>query len=354
MPAKSYFDCLLLYNLSQKGLYSKYIFVYFDITIYLYHFCDILFFIKNLLSLCEEYVAMTIAQISYFMEVAQCQSFSKAAARLYISQPAISKQVALLEKSLGVTLVDRTYGGAQLTQAGKMFYDFFRKSELEFGKVVDEVRKITSGHAGNLRLGCLDGWDLSAFYPEFRGLLAEKYPKMQVALDGYNHIQVVDALRSNEIDLAIALEIVLQGQSDIHRRNVTSAPVVVLISALHPLAKKEHLTLADFKDDPFYAISPTVSSSNPMEQLAIDVCQAAGFTPRIEHTPNSASTLMRLQNGTGVQITCAWTGACRLPLYRVIPLDRMLNISVAWLDTNTNPARQVFIDELYRHYHPSK
>ena len=296
---------------------------------------------------------MTIAQISYFMEVAKYKSFSRAAEHLYVSQPAISKQVALLEKSLGVALIDRTYGGAQLTEAGKMYYKFFRKTEDEFSKVCDEVRKISSGHAGDLRLGCLDGWDLSTFYPEFRGLLAEKYPKMQVALDGYNHIQAIDALRRNEIDLAITLDITLQGQSDILRRTVTSAPVVVLISSLHPLAKKEHLTLADFKDDPFYAISPAVGSSNPMEQLAVDVCQAAGFTPKIEHTPNSASVLMRLQNGIGAQITCAWTGACKLPLYRVIPLEQMLDISVAWLDTNTNPARQVFIDELYRHYHPT-
>ena len=296
---------------------------------------------------------MTLAQIACFMEVAKYQSFSKAAEHLYVSQPAVSKQVSLLEKSLETTLIDRSYGGAQLTATGKMFYKFFRKAEDDFNKLSDEARKIASGHTGDLRLGCLDGWDLSTFYPEFRGLLAEKYPKLQVALDGYNHIQVLDALRRKEIDVAITLEITLQGQPDVLCRNVTSAPVVMLISTLHPLAKKENLTLADFKDDPFYAISPSAGNDNPMEQLAIDVCQAAGFTPQIEHTPNSASVLMRLQNGIGAQITCAWTGACKLPLYRVIPLDQMLNISVAWLDTNTNPARQVFIDELYRHYHPT-
>ena len=296
---------------------------------------------------------MTLAQISCFLEVAKYQSFSKAAEHLYISQPAVSKQVSLLEKSLDLTLIDRSYGGAQLTEAGKMFYKFFRKSQDDFNKLSVEAREITSGHTGDLRLGCLDGWDLSTFYPEFRGLLAEKYPKLHVALDGYNHIQVIDALRRKEIDVAITLEITLQGQPDVFRRNVTSAPVVMLISTLHPLAKKKDLTLADFKDDPFYAIAPIAGSDNPMERLAVDVCKKAGFTPKIEHTPNSASVLMRLQNGTGAQITCAWTGACKLPLYRAIPLDQMLNISVAWLDSNSNPATQVFIDELYRHYHPN-
>ncbi len=297
---------------------------------------------------------MTLAQISYFMAVAKYQSFSKAAKHLYISQPAVSKQVSLLEASLNLTLIDRRYGGAQLTEAGKMFYKFFRKAEDEFNKLSAEAHEIASGHTGNLRLGCLDGWDLSTFYPELRGLLAEKYPKLQLNLDGYNHIQAIEALRRQEIDIAITLEIALRGQPDVAMRNVTSAPVVMLISTLHPLAQKENLTLSDFKDDPFYVIAPTVGTDNPMEQLAVNVCEAAGFTPKIEHTPSSASVLMRLQNGIGAQITCAWTGACKMSLYRVITLDQSLNISAAWLDNNSNPAKEVFINELYRHYHPTK
>lgn len=297
---------------------------------------------------------MTLAQISYFMAVAKYQSFSKAAKHLYISQPAVSKQVSLLEDSLNLTLIDRRYGGAQLTDAGKMFYKFFRKAEDDFNKLSAEAHEIASGHTGNLRLGCLDGWDLSTFYPELRGLLAEKYPKLQLNLDGYNHIQAIEALRRQEIDIAITLEIALRGQPDVAMRNVTSAPVVMLISTLHPLAQKENLTLSDFKDDPFYVIAPTVGTDNPMEQLAVNVCEAAGFTPKIEHTPSSASVLMRLQNGIGAQITCAWTGACKMSLYRVITLDQSLNISAAWLDNNSNPAKEVFINELYRHYHPTK
>lgn len=297
---------------------------------------------------------MTLAQISCFMEVAKYQRFSKAAEHLYISQPAVSKQVSLLEKSLDLVLIDRSYGSAQLTEAGKMLYDFFRKAEHDFNKVTDEAKKIARGHTGSLRLGCLDGWDLSTFYPELRGLLVEKYPNLHLNLDGYNHLHVIDALRSKEIDIAITLEIALRSQPDVARRNITSAPVVMLISTLHPLAEKPDLTLADFRNDPFYVIAPASGGDNPMEQLAIDVCQQAGFTPQIEHTSNSASVLMRLQNGVGAQITCAWTGACKLPLYRVIELEQQLNISAAWLDNNSNPAKKVFIDELYRHYHPEE
>lgn len=294
---------------------------------------------------------MTKAQITCFMEVAKYQSFSKAASHMYISQPAVSKQVSLLEEALELPLISRTPSGIQLTKAGKMFYDFFQKYFDEFNSVWSEAKRLSSGQAGTIRLGCLDGWDLSSFYPELRGILVEKYPHLRINLDGYNHISVLDALRRGEIDLAVTLEIALQHQPDLSIRNVTSAPTVMLISSLHPLAQKENLTLSDFRNDPFFVISPAAGGDNPMEKLTIDVCGAAGFTPEIEHTPNSASVLMRLQSGIGVQITCAWTGACSLPLYRVIALEKMLNISAVSLKSNPNPAVRVFVDELYRHYH---
>ena len=297
---------------------------------------------------------MTKAQITCFIEVAKYQSFSKAAAHMFISQPAVSKQVSLLEESLSLTLIDRNSSGIQLTEAGKLFYEFFQKYFDEFNRVWDQAKHLSSKHSGAIRLGCLDGWDLSSFYPELRGILVKKYPDLQVGLDGYNHISILDALRRGEIDIAITLEITLRHQPDLSIRNITSAPTVMLISTLHPLAGKEDLSLSDFRDDPFFVISPTAGGDNPMERLTVDVCEAAGFSPKIEHTPNSATVLMRLQGGLGAQITCAWTGACKLPLYRVVTLKQMLNISAAWVENNSNPAKLVFVDEMYSHYHAEK
>ena len=293
---------------------------------------------------------MTIAQINCFMEVARCQSFSKAASHLYISQPAISKQVSMLEKSLGVTLFDRTYNAAQLTQVGKLFYEHFQKSSVEFNALLAEARQITTGHAGNLRLGCLDGWDLSEFFPKMHAVISNKHPNIQLHLNGYNHTQVLDALFQGDIDVAVTLGITLQGQPEFSFREFTSGKTVVLFSSLHPLAQKENLSLLDFKDEPFFVISPQAGSYNPMEQLTLDVCEAAGFTPRIERTTSSASVLLRLQGGRGVQITCDWTGACKLPLYRMLYLDYRLGISAVWMENRQNPAKHVFISELLSHF----
>ncbi|MCC8078271.1 MAG: LysR family transcriptional regulator [Oscillospiraceae bacterium] len=294
---------------------------------------------------------MTIAQINCFMEVARHQSFSKAAAQLFISQPAVSKQVSLLEKMLGVALIDRTYSTIQLTQAGKMFYDFFAENTERFHELLVEAKLVDRGHVGDLQLGCLDGWDISTFFPKMQGVLEDKYPNLHLRLNGYNHAQILDALSRGEIDVAVTLDITLHGgQSKFSYRPFTHAPVVVLFSALHPLAEKKDLSLYDFRDSPFYVITPQAVGSNAMEQLTLDVCKAAGFRPRIEHVPSSASVLLRLQGGLGVQITCEWTGACMLPLYRIMPLERELDIDAVWMENQQNPAKHIFLNELFAHY----
>ena len=293
---------------------------------------------------------MTKAQIFCFMEVAKYKSFSRAASHMFISQPAVSKQIGLLEEDLKLPLFDRTPPGLRLTEAGELFYTFFRKYTEEFNHVWEEAKRLSGKQTGTINLGCLDGWDISAFYPELRGVLKEKYPNLNMNLDGFNHIAVVDALRRGEIDIAISLEIALQHEPNLSFRNITAAPVVMLISKQHPLAEKEPFSLFEFKDEPFYVIAPTSRGDNPMERLTIEVCEAAGFSPIIEQTPNSASVLMRLQGGFGAQITCAWTGACKLPSYKTIVLDQTLNISAAWVANGKKPAKLVFIDELCHHY----
>ncbi len=293
---------------------------------------------------------MTRAQIACFMEVAKYRSFSQAASHMFISQPAVSKQVSQLEKTLGLTLIDRSASGAELTEPGRLVYQLFQRFYTDLESTLEEARRISSGKTGTIRLGCLDGWGLSTFYPELQGILEGKYPHLQIDLNGYNHVTVLDALRRGEIDVAITLEFTLWRQQDLAMRNITVAPAAVLISTQHPLAQKGELTLADLRDGPFYVVAPVAGADNPMERLTVQVCRDAGFSPKIEHFPSSAAILMRLQSGVGAQVTCAWTSACKLPLYRVLYLDEQLHISAAWLENDVNPAKRVFLEELYRHY----
>ncbi|MCC8121383.1 MAG: LysR family transcriptional regulator [Oscillospiraceae bacterium] len=206
---------------------------------------------------------MTKAQVECLMAVSKYQSFSRAATHMYISQPAVSKQVSQLEKDLSLTLLQRTHSGIQLTEAGKLFYRFFQKYQTDFQNIWDAARRLSTQENGTIRLGCLDGWDISSFYPQLRELWEEKYPEIKISLDGYNHLTVLDAIQGGAIDIGITLEITVENRPELSVRKLTSAPSVMLFSGLNPLAQKEEPTLSDFRDDPFYVIAPQAAGATP-------------------------------------------------------------------------------------------
>lgn len=291
---------------------------------------------------------MTNAQINSFLSVVKYQSFSKAAERMYISQSAVSKNISQLEKSVGYILIDRTNGAVRLTAVGELFYEYYLETNERYKALQDKVAQLTSNQAGDIRLGCLDGWDLSQFYPQMRNIFRDKYPGINLTLEGYNHLQILDALSDNKIDIAITLAITVPKKSDFVHRTIATAPAIMMFSASHPLADKDNLQLTDFKDEPFYIISPPSQEVNPMEQLALLLCRSAGFEPKLEYAPNSATILMRLQSGSGVQITCDWTCAGHFSIYKTVKLDHKLNVCAAWLDDGRTPSKHLFVNELMR------
>ena len=291
---------------------------------------------------------MASAQVNSFLAVVKYQSFSKAADHMYVSQSAISKNVAQLEKSVGYILIDRTNGAIRLTAVGELFYKHYLEAEENYKKLLEEVERMTNDQAEDIRLGCLDGWDLSQFYPQIRNVFRDKYPGVHLGLEGYNHIHILDALSENKIDIAITLGITVPKQGRYINRTIATAPAIAMFSASHPLAGRDDLSLLDFKDEPFYVIAPTDQEINPMEQLALQLCRSAGFEPHLEYAPNSAAILMRLQSGVGCQLTCQWTCASHFPVYRTLPLDHRLNIVAAWLDDGKTPSKHLFVNELLR------
>ena len=104
---------------------------------------------------------MNQRQIESFLAVAETGNFTRAAERLYISQPAVSKQVLSLEEELGFSLLIREYHkDVQLTEAGKLYYDFFHKVTEEYKAVYEQAQQYQQKIRVTLRLGILTGWKI--------------------------------------------------------------------------------------------------------------------------------------------------------------------------------------------------
>lgn len=289
---------------------------------------------------------MTVQQIRCFLAVAQENSFSRAAQTLFVSQPAVSRQVTQLERELGVTLFERTSQGILLTEAGQAFADFFERSTQEFESLTERMRSNADAVRGTVNIGCTEGWDLSSFYPQLSAALGESYPDLHLELSGYNQDTILHALERGRADVVITSESLLQGRDRIAFQLLTHRRGMLLFSAQHPLARKRFITLADFKNEPFYVTTPPTMNEVNMELYAL--CAAADFIPSLQYEPTLSAVYMKLSSGRGVMLCNDWMMSLNNPLFASLPLELDRGICVAWMKDNDSPLVQLMVRELSR------
>ncbi len=291
---------------------------------------------------------MTQSQIKCFLAVSETLSFSSAAQQLYISQPAVSRQIALLEEELGFALFDRTRKETSLTPAGKLMCTFLKESRTGYLSVLNEIRQLNSGNTGDLRIGCGFDWDMSSILTAVHESFEIKYPDVTVSWEGRYFDGLIPSLSRGEIDLFFSLSHILPGKSGLFTRPVTSIKNILLFSARHPAAKKKNLTLLDFADCTFYI--PTCSGEKSMFMNVSIQCSKYGFIPNIVTASDIPAILMYIQSGTGVMLTSEWTMSKTNPLFSYITLNNETSVCLSCLDDDRNAAKKLFINEVQHYY----
>ncbi len=250
-----------------------------------------------------------LRQIEYFVAVAEHLHFGRAAEALSIGQPAVSQQLARLERELGVELIDRTHRSVRLTPAGARFLPEARAVLAAVAKArATAVETPSPAPERRLRLGASSGL----------GVRLTKVLAALEALDPPVHADVVSA------PTRARLERVAAGQLDAaFVRGVTSAPgieliemwsdqLLVLLPAAHPLAAENTVPLAALADLPLRIVGRRANP--PLVDLVFSACSEAGFTPALADHPDHIENVMAAI-GSG---TPTWT-----VVYE--PYARMLN-----------------------------
>ncbi|MBA4799772.1 MAG: LysR family transcriptional regulator, partial [Rhizobiales bacterium] len=146
---------------------------------------------------------MEFRQLRYFLAVAEELHFGRAATRLDMAQPPLSRQIASLEESLGVQLFDRSRSQIRLTQAGVVLQDHARQILDRMDTAQRETRLVGAGGAGRLRIafvGSASHGLLPMLIKSFRSV----YPEVELALSALNNAELHRALITREIDIAVA------------------------------------------------------------------------------------------------------------------------------------------------------
>lgn len=204
-------------------------------------------------------------------------SLNRAAARLHISQPALSRQIQSLEEELGGRLLERLPSGVQPTALGHETVARLRPVLDRFDTTLTELRSIARGHRRELRVGFI-GSAAHCYLTPALIPLRRAHEDVKVKLLDLTPGEQIRALRAGEIDLAMIGQEGAPLAREFHTRLLASLGVLVVLPHDHRLAKRKQLALAELRSEGF--IGAPESAAPGRNRWVTRLCRAAGFRPK--------------------------------------------------------------------------
>jgi DNA-binding transcriptional LysR family regulator len=246
---------------------------------------------------------MDLRQLRYFVAVAEERSVTGAAARLHLTQPPLSVQLARLEHELGVPLLVRHRRGVDLTEAGRHLLDHARRLLADVGAVAESVQRLGDGRTGRLGLAFVSSAAWGVLPPLLRRY-REDWP--DVVLDFVEDLPdgVVEAVRDQRADVGLVYlpppgyETALAPELDI--AVMRREPLVAVLPARLASRAGDRVALATLADEPF--LTPARAAWGGLQAHLVGACQQAGFEPRLREVKHVQTVLSFVGAGLGVSV----------------------------------------------------
>jgi DNA-binding transcriptional LysR family regulator len=280
-----------------------------------------------------------LSQLRCFVAVAEELHFGKAAVRLHMTQPPLSRQIQLLEEAVGARLLERTSRSVRLTAAGQALY----RDALKLLRLADEAattaRLTAAGDAGRVVVGytAVAGYKL---IPRMLQLARQALPGVDIVLEEMVSAEQYRALAAEALDLAFVRP--LHSDADLLYHCMVREPMQLAIPADHALAGQPRIELADIEGQPLVMYSEKEGKYFHDKIKALFV--ATGVRPHYVHHIGQTHTIMALvQAGIGLAIVPA--SASHLPFGNVVfralwREDVLAEIYLAWRRAERNPAQR--------------
>jgi len=251
------------------------------------------------------------ALLRSFLVLADERHFGRAAERLHVSQPALSKRLRRLEEMVGGALFARGYRDLRLTEPGRALLERARALLREADRTLQVARQSVRGEAGLLRIG-FGVASIAQLLPEVLLRFRRSHPRVQIEMRDMSSPAQVEALRRGEIDLGFV-------RQPLPEADVDAVPVLRerLVAAVQPRsAWRDKPGLVSLAGEPFVVCSRSISASYYDHVVAL--CRAAGFAPRIVTETNELFSLLQLvRAGVGVALVPSAVAAMRVPGLRL-------------------------------------
>ena len=243
---------------------------------------------------------MELRHLRYFLAVGEASNFTKAAARLRVAQPALSRQIQDLEEEIGVSLLRRSSRGVTLTAEGKLFLEQVRELLKHADVSVEKVRALARGQYGELHVGYA-AVPTTVILPPTLAAFQKVAPDVKVVLHDFSSDELISGLRNGTLELAIMVEPTAEQTAGIEFEVLQTSPLGVAMSATHPFARLKSIPLKKLAAEAIVGLS---RKDYPEFQRFIDrLFASVDVKPQIAVECDSISSLItEVEAGRGVSL----------------------------------------------------
>ena len=289
---------------------------------------------------------MDFNSLQYFKTVAKYENMSRAAEKLHMSQPALSKSISLLEQSLGVELFDRHGRSIKLNGYGKFFLERAEFIIKEFERAKEDLANLVSPGHGEVSIGFMHTLGLEVI-PSLMREVKNVYPYMKFQLTQSNSSFVLKRLELGELDLCLISS--LDTHVGIVWEKLWDEQLFLIVPKGHPLSKKKSVKVADFANEPFISIK----KGNSLRKTVDGLFKKEGFQLNVAFEGEEVHTVASLvESGLGVSLIPQIKGLdqYKLHIIDVESKECKREIGLAYLENRFISAATIQFADFIRSY----
>jgi DNA-binding transcriptional LysR family regulator len=291
---------------------------------------------------------MELRHLRYFVGVGEEQHFGRAAERLHVAQPALSRQIQDLEKEIGFALFERLPRGVKLSAAGRLFLEDSRRILADVQEAARRAGQAARGLAGTLRVGFVESISWHGIVPESFRRFHEKQPDAEMIPIPMLSLAQAEAVRTGRLDAGFVVRMAALSE-ELEQRKVSVHKVVLAAPKGHLLTRHKGLRLRDLKDVPLVCF-PRRANPFAYDRL-MEACYRGGLkSPRIVQEAEDHATILSLvacRLGVAmVSDSARWQCPGGVTLLPIIDLNVKVSFSLIWRKDNTSPLLEKFVAQV--------
>jgi DNA-binding transcriptional LysR family regulator len=286
---------------------------------------------------------MDLRHLRYFQAVAEELSFSRAARRLHIAQPALSRAIQELERELNTMLIERNRRTVRLTPAGSVL---LHETAVTLDRLAESIRRVqrtAAGEEGELRLGYI-GPPTQPFLGRLLHEYRRRFQRVAVHLEERTPERIWEMVTKGRLSIAITRPVLSHQALGLRTTLLRNERLCAVLPRGHGLSTKKTLPWKALRHEPLIVLARREGVGLHDEIIA--ACRAAGFTPAFAHTPSLVGTVLSyVEAGAGIGIVSEGVSAHATdPHLSVVPLTpgHTVPLVMVWSDERDDPATSSF------------